>query len=97
MTIIQSNLKPTNIIINSDGHVCLTDFGLAQELLKSSSQRDMALECLGRCDNLFLYKNNMLIMFCFLAPEVLQTNCFGREADFWSFGIVLFELLTGLV
>lgn len=28
-------------------------------------------------------------------PEMVQKQCYGKEADWWSFGIILFEMFTG--
>lgn len=77
--IVYRDLKPENILIDSQGFAILTDFGLSKE--------NMAFE--------------QAKSFCgtpeYLAPEVLKDakGGYGRQCDWWSFGCVIYEMLTG--
>lgn len=79
-SIIYRDLKPENILLTEDGHICMTDFGISKEGLAASDDRTAT--------------------FCgtpeYLAPEVLEGKGYTKAVDWWSFGTLMFEMLTGL-
>jgi serine/threonine protein kinase len=77
--LIYSDLKPENILLDATGHVALCDFGLSKPDLSN---------------------NELTNTFCgtteYLAPEVLlDEKGYGRYVDFWSLGVLLFEMCCG--
>ncbi|KAI8330651.1 kinase-like domain-containing protein, partial [Chlamydoabsidia padenii] len=84
--IIYRDLKPENILIGKDGHIVLTDFGLAK-VFKMQDKRDLGLP--------------MTSTFCgtpeYLAPEILLGEHYSYAVDYWSLGTLIYEMLAGMV
>jgi serine/threonine protein kinase/tetratricopeptide (TPR) repeat protein len=80
MGIVHRDLKPTNIIMTMDGEPRLTDFGAA----KSN-------------DTYRLTVTGMVIgTYSYMSPESCRGHTVDYRADIWSFGVLLFEMLTGV-
>ncbi|KAL4365766.1 hypothetical protein AHAS_Ahas07G0138900 [Arachis hypogaea] len=75
--IMHRDLKPENILLDADGHLVLTDFGLAKEFTEIARSNSM-------CGTLE-----------YIAPEIFIGKGHDKAADWWSVGILLFEMLTG--
>lgn len=78
--IVYRDIKLENILLDSEGHVVLTDFGLSKEFLREEKERTYS--------------------FCgtieYMAPEIIRGKSgHGKSVDWWSLGILMFELLTG--
>ena len=77
--ILHRDLKPENILMGSDGHVCLTDFGLAKDFGELNDER--ALTICGTQE--------------YMAPEMIARQGYGPGADYWSLGCIAYEMLKG--
>ncbi|ULT58542.1 Stk1 family PASTA domain-containing Ser/Thr kinase [Neobacillus drentensis] len=77
--IIHRDIKPHNILVDHDGNVKITDFGIAMALSATSITQT----------------NSVLGSVHYLSPEQARGGMANSKSDIYSLGIVMFELLTG--
>ena len=91
--IIHRDLKPANIKVTADGDVKVLDFGLAKAIEGSELAGDPlnspTMSIAGTRAGLILGTA------AYMAPEQARGQAVDRRADIWSFGVVLFEMLSG--
>ena len=91
--IIHRDLKPTNIKITPDGVVKVLDFGLAKASADSASERDLASATSSAADA--SATGVLLGTAAYMSPEQARGEPLDTQTDIWSFGCVLYEMLTG--
>jgi len=77
--IIHRDIKPQNILMDAEGDVKVTDFGIAMTLSATS----------------FTQTNSVLGTVHYLSPEQARGGTATNKSDIYALGIVLYELLTG--
>ncbi len=94
--IIHRDLKPTNVMLTSDGSVKVLDFGLAKALeAPGAGPRTDVLNAPTITSPAFTNIGVILGTAAYMAPEQAKGKPVDRRADIWTFGIVLFEMLSG--
>jgi serine/threonine protein kinase len=91
--IIHRDLKPANIKVNSEGSVKVLDFGLARAV-----SIDLAAADPVSSPTLTMRATQAGVIMgtaAYMAPEQARGHQVDERADIWSFGVVLYEMLTG--
>jgi serine/threonine protein kinase len=72
---VYRDVKPENVLISSDGHVKLGDFGLSEYIGKEG------------------YSKGIVGTPEYIAPEVLEGLKYDFSCDWWSFGVLAYQVL----
>src|SRR5437764_10986391 len=80
--IVHRDVKPANMLVRKDGHLLLSDFGIAK-MLEASTNLTRAGTGIGTPQ--------------YMSPEQGTGQAVDRRSDIYSLGIVFFHCLTGRV
>ena len=77
--LVHCDIKPHNILIMGDGHIKVTDFGIARAVSSST----------------MTYGGNVMGSVHYFSPEQAKGTAITTKSDVYSLGVVLYEMLTG--
>jgi len=100
--IVHRDLKPANIKVRADGMVKVLDFGLAKAMDQSAAAQGFGSAFRTDATNSPTFTaratqlGTIIGTAAYMAPEQAKGKAVDRRADIWAFGVVLYEMLTGV-
>ena len=85
------DLKPENILISAQGHIRLSDFDLVRPMVTVAALGEDGATSLSSADRASSFVGTAE----YVAPEIIRRQPYTMTAEWWSVGVLTYELMSG--